>query len=222
MSELIVMLTNNDVTVPNAFETFEECKDLPVRYWGFKDHGMVPEKMKELAQEMKAAGKTTFLEVVSYSEEECMRGAKLAVECGFDYLIGTIFYDSVFEYIKTTDLKYCPFAGDVSQNPSILKGTAQSMLDQEAMFAEKGCAGTDLLGYRYVDGDATELSREYIAKAKKPVILAGSIGSDQRVADVLEMNPWTFTMGSALFNKNFVKEGTFRENLEYVIGLLEK
>ena len=50
--------------------------------------------------------------------------------------------------------------------------------------------------------------------------LAGSIGSDERVAIVKEMNPWTFTMGSALFSKNFVKDGTFRENLEYVIGLL--
>lgn len=219
MSELIVMLTNNDVTVPDAMETFESVKDLPVKYWGFKDHGMVPEKMKELAQYMKKCGKTTFLEVVSYTEEECMRGAKLAVECGFDYLIGTIFYDSVYEYIKTTNLKYCPFAGKVTQNPSILQGTAQEMLAQEASFAEKGCDGTDLLGYRYVDGDPTALSAEYIANAKKPVILAGSVGSDERVAEVLKMNPWTFTMGSALFNKNFVKDGSFRENLEYVINL---
>lgn len=221
MSELIVMLTNNDVTVPNAMETFEECKDMSVKYWGFKDHGMEPPKMKELAQYMKENGKTTFLEVVSYTEEECLRGAKLAVECGFDYLIGTLFYDSVFEYIKTTNLKYCPFAGKVSQNPSILQGTAQEMLDQEAMFAEKGCDGTDLLGYRYVDGDPAALSAEYIANAKKPVILAGSVGSDERVAEVLKMNPWTFTMGSALFNKNFVKDGTFRENLEHVLGLLK-
>jgi len=37
MSELIVMLTNNDVTVPDAMETFESVKDLPVKYWGFKE-----------------------------------------------------------------------------------------------------------------------------------------------------------------------------------------
>ena len=221
MSELIVMLTHNDVTVPDAMETFPACKDLPVKYWGFKDHGMEPDKMKELTQCMKDNGKTTFLEVVSYTEAECMRGAKLAVECGFDYLVGTIFYDSVFEYIKTTDLKYCPFAGTVTQNPSILQGTVQEMLDQEAMFAEKGCMGTDLLGYRYVDGDPAALSAEYIAKAKKPVILAGSIGSDERVAEVLKMNPWTFTMGSALFAKKFVGDGNFRQNLEYVLGLLK-
>lgn len=221
MSELIVMLTNNDVTVPDAAETFESCKDMPVKYWGFKDHGMEPTKMRELARYMKKNGKTTFLEVVSYTEEECLRGAKLAAECGFDYLIGTLFYDSVYEYIKTTDLKYCPFAGKVSQNPSILQGTAREMLAQEEEFAEKGCDGTDLLGYRYVDGDPTALSAEYIQKAKKPVILAGSVGSDERIAEVLQMNPWTFTMGSALFNKNFVKDGSFRENLEYVLNLIK-
>ncbi|MCB7067837.1 hypothetical protein LI031_28735, partial [Enterocloster citroniae] len=74
MSELIVMLTHNDVTVPDALEVFLACKDLPVKYWGFKDHGMEPNKMKELTQCMKDNRKTTFLEVVSYTEAECMRG----------------------------------------------------------------------------------------------------------------------------------------------------
>lgn len=97
----------------------------------------------------------------------------------------------------------------------------EEMLAQEAAFAEKGVFGTDLLGYRYVDGDPTELSAEYIRKAKTPVVLAGSIGSEERMELVKEMNPWCFTMGSALFTKNFVKEGTFRDNLVYVVGFLK-
>ena len=36
---------------------------------------MEPDKMKELTQCMKDNGKTTFLEVVSYTEAECMRRA---------------------------------------------------------------------------------------------------------------------------------------------------
>ncbi len=79
---------------------------------------MEPEKMKVLCTKMREAGKTSFLEVVSYSEEECMRGAKLAVECGFDYLLGTLYYDSVAEYVKKQGLKYCPFAGKVSKSPA--------------------------------------------------------------------------------------------------------
>ena len=220
MSELIVMLTHNDVTVPNALEVFTSCRDLPVKYWGFKDHGLEPAAMKQLVDVMKANGKTTFLEVVSYTEEECMRGARLGVECGFDYLLGTLYFDSVYEYVKKTDLKYCPFVGKVSQTPSILEGTVEEMLTQEAEFAAKGIYGTDLLGYRYTGEHVDEFCAAFVKGAKHPVCLAGSIGSEERIATVKKMNPWTFTMGSALFAKNFVKNGTFRENLEYVINLL--
>lgn len=182
---------------------------------------MEPAKMKILCDKMHEAGKTAFLEVVSYSEEECMRGAKLAVDCGFDYLLGTLYYDSVAAYIKEHGLKYCPFAGKVSQSPSILEGTVEEMLAQEAKFAENGVYGTDLLGYRYVDGDPNVLAAEYIKNAKRPVCLAGSIGSEERMKLVKEMNPWTFTMGSALFTKNFVKDGSFRDNLKYVVDFLK-
>lgn len=93
LEKIIIMLTHNDKTVPDAIEIFDENKDLPIQYWGFKDVGMEPAKMKILCDKMHEAGKTAFLEVVSYSEEECMRGAKLAVDCGFDYLLGTLYYD---------------------------------------------------------------------------------------------------------------------------------
>ncbi len=79
-SKIIIMLTHNDQTVKNAIEVFDACKDLAVDFWGFKDVGLEKEKMAELIQHMKAAGKTTFLEVVTYTEEECMNGAKLAVD----------------------------------------------------------------------------------------------------------------------------------------------
>ena len=218
--KLIVMLTHHDVTVKNAKEVFLSCKDLPVVNWGFKDVGLPPEEMKELCQLMKQAGKTTFLEVVTYSEEECMRGAKLAVECGFDYLAGTIFYDSVLDYIKQQDLKYCPFVGKVYGRPSVLEGTVESCLKQEEEYRQKGVFGIDLLGYRYAEGDPEVFSKEFIKKSGLPVIMAGSIDSPARIETVRWMNPWTFTMGSALFDKKFVADGTFRENLEKVVSLL--
>ena len=218
--KLIVMLTHNDVTVKNAREVFEGCKDLPVQNWGFKDVGLDPEDMKELCQLMKACGKTTFLEVVTYSETECMRGAKLAVECGFDYLAGTIFYDSVMDYIKQHDLRYCPFVGQVSGSPSVLKGSVDDCVKQADEYMQKGVYGIDLLGYRYAEGDPEIFSAEIVNKCKLPVIMAGSINSPERIEVVRKMNPWTFTMGSALFEKDFVKDGTFRENLEKVVSLL--
>lgn len=222
LEKLIVMLTHNDVTVKNAGELFEENKDLPIVNWGFKDVGLEPEKMKEVCAAMKAAGKTTYLEVVTYSEEECMKGAKLAVECGFDCLMGTIYYESVMEYIKTTNLKYFPFVGKVSESPSILEGSCDFMLEQEKKYKEAGAYGIDLLGYRYVEGDPNVLSAAFIKASELPTVLAGSIGSEERMLLVKQMDPAYFTMGSALFTKNFVKDGTFRENLEAVVEFLQK
>ena len=218
--KLIVMLTHHDVTVSNAKEVFESCKDLPVVNWGFKDVGLPPEQMKELCGLMKAAGKTTFLEVVTYTEEECMRGAKLAVECGFDVLCGTIFYDSVSDFIKQHDLKYCPFVGKVYGSPSVLEGTVASCLAQEEEYRGKGAYGIDLLGYRYAEGDPEVFSADFIKDSKLPVIMAGSIDSPARIEAVRKMNPWTFTMGSALFDKKFVADGSFRDNLKKVVSLL--
>jgi hypothetical protein len=115
-----------------------------------------------------------------------------------------------------------PFVGDVSGSPSILKGSAAGMLAQEARYKEAGVYGIDLLGYRYVDGDPEVLSEEFISKGQLPCVLAGSIDSEKRMDRVLKINPWGFTMGSALFNKKFVANGTFRENLEHVVAYLSK
>ncbi|MCS6907943.1 MAG: hypothetical protein RML93_08695, partial [Anaerolineales bacterium] len=121
--ELIVMLTHNDVTVSNALELFEQSKHLPVQHWGFKDVGLPPQQMKELVRRMKDAGKVTYLEVVSLSEEEGLRGAQIALEAGFDVLMGTVYFDSIHEYLKGKPIKYYPFPGHVHSHPSILDGT---------------------------------------------------------------------------------------------------
>jgi len=210
------------MTVKNAMEIFEECKDLPVGNWGFKDVGMEPEKMKVLCQTMKKAGKTTFLEVVTYTEPECLRGAELAVECGFDYLMGTILYDSVAAYAKKNHLKYLPFVGKVSGSPSILEGSVDFMEEQAEEYKKKGVYGIDLLGYRYTEGDPEILSAEFIKRSSLPTVLAGSIGSEERLEKVKKMDPWLFTMGSALFTANFVKDGDVKENLEKVCDILKK
>ena len=98
--EIIIMLTHHDVTVKDAGEIFEQCKDLPVKFWGFKNVGLPKDEMKKVAGAMKAAGKTTFLEVVTYDEASCLDGAQTAIDCGFDYLMGTVYYDSVAKLLK--------------------------------------------------------------------------------------------------------------------------
>ena len=66
--QLIVMLTYNDHTVLDAAEIFARCKDSKAEFWGFKEAPLPLEQMKTLYRSMKDAGKTTFLEVVEYTE----------------------------------------------------------------------------------------------------------------------------------------------------------
>ena len=219
--EFILMLTHNDTTVIDARNIFQECKDAPVMHWGFKDVGLPPDEMKRLVHEMKAAGKTTYLEVVSLSEEDGLRGARIAVEAGFDVLMGTVFFDSILEYLKGKPIRYYPFPGHIYSHPSIMDGTIEEIVAHARFLENKGVQGMDLLSYRYV-GDAPQLLREVVKAASIPIVSAGSIESYKRLAEVWQAGAWGFTIGSALFDKKFVPEGSFLDNTLAVCNWLEK
>jgi hypothetical protein len=215
MSELVVMLTYNDETVKNAKEVFISCRDLPVKFWGFKNIGLPLPQMKDLVGTMKSAGKTTFLEVVTLSEEECLEGAKMAVDCEFDYLLGTVFYQSVADYCTEMKVKYLPFCGKVYGHPSILEGTPEEIADSAAKLQAAGCHGTDLLAYRN-EKAPEEVIKKVVAKVDFPVVVAGSVSTFERIDAIQEINPWTFTIGSALFEGKFGPDKSFRGQLQTV------
>ena len=217
--ELIVMLTHNDVTVANAAEIFEECKDSKAKFWGFKEVGLPLDDMKKLFGYMKACGKTTFLEVVAYTEEECMEGAKMAAACGVDVLMGTLYFDSINDYCKENHLKYMPFVGKITGRPSVLEGTAEGMIEEAKGLLKKGVYGFDLLGYRYT-GDAARLNKAFVAGVDAPVCLAGSINGYQRLDEVKDAAPWSYTIGGAFFENKF--EGSFAEQINKVCDYMAK
>jgi hypothetical protein len=190
-----------------------------VEFWGFKDVGLPKEKMAQLVTMMKEAGKKTFLEVVSYSEAECLRGAKLAVELGFDYLMGTIFYSKVWDYLRDKNIIYLPFVGKVSGSPSILEGSVDEIIDEALGYMKLGVKGFDILAYRHAE-DPERLAKEFTAAIPGIVVIAGSIESPERMQFVEDIGAWAFTMGSALFDKQFVVDGNFRKNLEKVIEMM--
>lgn len=214
---LIVMLTHNDQTVENAYEIFEQCKDSKAQYWGLKETGISPEAMKHLCSYIKSCGKTAVLEVVAYTEAECINGAKMAAECGFDILMGTLFYDSVNEICNACRLKYMPFVGNVKDRPSALDGTAEEMIDEANRCLKKGVFGFDLLGYRYT-GDANRLIREFVAKVDAPVCIAGSIDNFAKLDEIKYSGAWALTIGGAFFENRF--NGSFSEQVDQVYQYL--
>lgn len=218
--ELIVMLTYNDMTVKNALELFNQMKDTPITHWGFKDIGLPPKEMKEVVDQMNITGKTTYLEVVSLTEEEGLTGAKLAAECGFQILMGTIFFDSINDYLKDTPVKYYPFPGHVHSHPSILDGTIEEIVEHAREMEAKGVDGMDLLTYRYT-GDAPKLLRKVVEAVSVPIVSAGSIDSYDRIAEVRDTGAESFTIGTAFFEKRFIPDGSFEENMMAVWNWLQ-
>ena len=214
---LIVMLTHNDQTVENAHDIFEQCKHCNVQYWGIKEKGLPLHKMKSLCSYMKKCGKTVVMEVVAYSEPECLEGAKIASECGCDILMGTLFYDSVNIYCKEHNLKYMPFIGRVKNRPSVLEGSIDEMINCAKEYLKKGVFGFDLLGYRY-QGDADKLIQQFVSQISSPVCVAGSISSYAQLDNVKKSGAWSFTIGGAFFENKF--PGNFAEQIDNVLNYI--
>lgn len=217
--ELIVMLTLNDRTVRNAPEVFEQCKNSKAKYFGFKEEGIPLSKMIRLYNSIKACGKSTVLEVVAYSEYEGLAGAKIAAECGCDILMGTMYYDSIRDFCKEKGIKYMPYVGNVIERPSILEGSIDDMIAEAKECLKKGVDGFDLLAYRYTD-DSRELIQRFVDEVDAPVCIAGSVDSYERLDELKDVEPWSFTIGSAFFHNRF--DGTIPEQIDKVCDYVEE
>ena len=217
--ELIVMLTYEDRTVLNATKMFEQCKNSKARIWGMKEEPLPLDEMKNLFALIRSCGKQTALEVVAYSEKEGIDGAKTALECGCDYLLGTCYYDSIAVLCREHGIKYMPYVGQISERPSVLAGSIDDMIAEARSYAEKGVYGVNLLGYRYT-GDTEKLIRRLVGAVDAPVVVAGSVDSYQRLDELKKAAPWAFTIGSAFFDNEF--NGSFEEQINKVVDYMQK
>lgn len=217
--ELIVMLTHDDLTVGNAYQVFEQCKDTKALYWGFKEQPLPIEEMQRIYARMKACGKRTVLEVVEYTEAEGLAGAQMAVTCGCDVLMGTCYHESIHQLCQKHHIAYMPFVGQIVDRPSVLKGSIDSMVEEAQKLKAKGVDGIDLLGFRYID-DAEQLISDIVTKSGLPVCVAGSIDSYDRLQFVKKVQPWAFTIGSAFFENKF--GDSMAEQIDKVCDFIEQ
>ena len=112
-----------------------------------------------------------------------------------------------------------PFVGDISERPSVLRGSIDEMIAHANRCIEKGVYGLDLLGYRYV-GNAAELNKRFVSGVNAPVCIAGSVNSFQRLDELKDAAPWAFTIGGAFFENKF--NGTFGEQIDNVCEYISK
>jgi uncharacterized protein related to proFAR isomerase len=217
--DFIFMLTRDDQTIEDCVDLYETIRALPLRHVGFKDVGVSPEMLKRLHGKLKQDGRTTYMEVVSTSEESCLRSARIGVDLGVDCLLGGTQIDLILPLLKGSRTGYYPFPGIPAGHPTKLGGNAARIAADTKSAVAKGCAGVDLLAYRATEADPLDLIRAARAATTRPVIVAGSINSPQRIRDIATAGADLFTIGTAALDGSFYpRQGLLTNQLKHILA----
>ena len=205
--DFIFMLTANDRTIPDARARLEEALEGGVRHIGFKDVGLPFAELRGLADQIRAAGGRSYLEVVSLDAESELASAQAAIDLDVDCLLGGTRAEAVTRLTRWHPLRYYPFPGHIVGHPSVLQGPAEAIVASARQLADlEHVHGLDLLAYRFT-GDVPALMAQVCAAVHKPVIMAGSIDSAARVGEVAAAGATAFTVGTAALAGAFPADG---------------
>lgn len=220
--DFILMLTENDRTIPDAHAKLEEALEGGARHIGFKDVGLPLEDLRSLAQTIRNAGGRSYLEVVSLDESSELASARAAVELDVDCLLGGTRAVQVSQVTRDHPLRYYPFPGRITGHPSVLEGSISDIVaSARALTDLEHVHGLDLLAYRF-SGDVQELMRAVSNAVTKPLIVAGSIDRKERIAAVAESGARGFTVGTAAFSGAFQSGASFVEQVRSILAITAK
>jgi hypothetical protein len=224
--EFIFMLTRNDQTVPDARQVYDTLRDTGLRYVGFKDIGLPPAELRELAAAMRADGREVFLEVVSERVDDELRSVEAALDIGVDWLMGGTHADEALAILDQVGPpgtagrpRYCPFPGRVVDHPSILQGSIAEICESaRSLTSRPGVDGLDLLAYRW-QGDVPRLVHAVVDSSSGPVVAAGSVDSAERIEALARAGAWAFTIGGAIFDRRLPAGDSIREQVECALAM---
>lgn len=206
--DFIFMLTRHDRTVSDAFAHLPVAIKAGVRHIGFKDVGLPAAALKELNAAIHEGGATSYLEVVSLDREQGAAAAALAVGIGVDRLLGAGDVRDIAPILAASPVQFFPFPGQVCGHPSVLEGSiAEITASARQLAARDDVHGLDLLAYRSAVNAPALIAAVCEAAAPKPVIVAGSIDSPERIQALSAAGAAGFTIGTAALDGRFPATG---------------
>lgn len=219
--DFIFMLTRTDKTVEDCLTVLDQILPLGMKHIGFKDVGVEFEVLVKLTERIRASGAISYMEVVSETPEACLRSAQAAKQLGIDRLLGGTDVASIKDLLIGTHTTYYPFPGFPVGHPTKLGGQPADVTAQCQTFMTEGCGGADLLAYRATEAAPLELVRAARRGLGRDgyLIVAGSITSRQRIADVATAGADAFTIGTAVFDGSYSpRKGSLLSQLGDVIA----
>ena len=211
------MLTRNDETIPNARAIYASIAGLGLGHVGCKDVGLPKPELAELIADIRSQGHTSYLEVVSESDDSMELSARTAVEVAADYVIGGTAVERIQKVIAGTGMKFFPYIGSIIGHPCLLRGSIKEIVDDAKRVEQLGVDGINLLAYRY-DGDVPELVRSVAAATPLPLICAGSVDSLERIEMLRDLGVWAFTIGTAALDGSFVPGKPLADQLRFALA----
>jgi hypothetical protein len=216
LTEFIFMLTRDDRTIADAREVYGSVAQTGIRHVGCKDLGLPRDELAGLMEDIRANGHTSYLEVVSETDEATLESARVASEIGPDYLIGGTLIEPVQEIIAGSPVRFFPYVGQVVDYPCLLRGTIEEIAQDARRAEELGVDGINLLAYRY-DGDVEALVEAVVKATSLPVIAAGSVDSAARIRALADRGVWAFTIGTAALDGKLVSDAPLEGQLGYIL-----
>jgi len=216
MSEFIFMLTHDDRTIAAARQVYAGAASAGIRHVGCKDVGLGRDELAALLDDIRARGHTSYLEVVSETEEATLASARVAADLRPDCLIGGTLIEPIQTIIDGTGVRFFPYIGRVVGHPCLLRGEIEEIAAEARRAEGLGVDGINLLAYRY-DGDVEALLDAVLEATSLPVIVAGSIDSLERVRSVVERGAWGFTIGTAALDGALVPGAPLEDQLQAVL-----
>jgi hypothetical protein len=221
--DFIFMLTRGDVTVPDARTRLPEAVEAGVRHIGFKDVGLPLAELRTLAAEIRAAGASLYLEMVSLDAAAEVSGARAALALEVDVLMGGTRPEVVEPILAGSPVRYYPFPGAVVGHPSRLDGDVAAIAASASRLAERdGVHGLDLLAYRAACDTPVLIDAVCRAARSKPVVVAGSIDCEDRIAAVARAGAAGFTVGTAALDAVFPAPPGLSHQLQCILAAAQR
>ena len=216
MTNFVLMLTRDDVTVPDAHAILELALSAGTEHIGVKDIGLPRDEMAALVDTIHAAGRQAhpggrLAHRGRRTELTAARsGAGIRLRARRDPLAARRRGACRHEH------RYFPYAGTVIGHPGTLDGTAEQILaDIEAM--RESVTGVNLLAYRHIRLDGDSLVQEICATSPIPVLVAGAVASVDRIRFVRDAGAWGFTVGAAVLDRRVVPGANVSTQLRTVL-----
>jgi hypothetical protein len=201
VTNFVLMLTERDVTIPDAVEVYSTLTVDSLRHIAFKDVGADQGMLKELTDAIHDDGRSALLEIADMSDHGQEAGLQLAMDLGVDKVVAVWRADFADSLRSDKSPEYWPFLGSLSGSPLKLESTSVEIAAMaEELSCTEGVTGVVLMPYRQETYDASLLLRETSKAAAVPVLVAGGVSETSQIECIARSGAWGFTMGSAVLS----------------------